>query len=112
MVEALGHAGIEARHWSTVGDGAASDREVFQWARRHDCVVLTHDLDFARILALAGGRSPSVVLLRTHRLLPGESATTLVNMLRRHATEIAKGAVVVLSADQERVRLLPLQPDS
>jgi predicted nuclease of predicted toxin-antitoxin system len=91
VVEALGHAGIEARHWSTVGDGAASDREVFQWARRHDCVVLTHDLDFARILALAGGRSPSVVLLRTHRLLPGESATTLVNMLRRHATEIAKG---------------------
>ena len=112
MVEALGHAGIEARHWSTVGDGAASDREVFQWARRHDCVVLTHDLDFARILALAGGRSPIVVLLRTHRLLPGESATTLVNMLRRHATEIAKGAVVVLSADQERVRLLPLQPNS
>ena len=31
-VEALEHAGIEARHWSTVGDGAASDRDVFQWA--------------------------------------------------------------------------------
>ena len=111
-VEALEHAGIEARHWSTVGDGAASDRDVFQWARRHGFVVLTHDLDFARILALAGSRSPSVVLLRTHRLLPSESATMLIKVLRRHAAEIAKGAVVVLSADQERVRLLPLQPNS
>ena len=36
-------AGIEARHWSAVGDGAASDREVFQWARRHGFVLLTHE---------------------------------------------------------------------
>ena len=111
-VEALEHAGIEARHWSTVGDGAASHLEVFQWARGHGFVVFTHDLDFGRILALAGSHSPSVVLLRTHRLLPAESAVMLVAVLRRHAAEIAKGALVVLSADQERVRLLPLQPNS
>ena len=58
-IEALAGAGIEARHWSTVGDGAASGREVFQWVRRHGFVLLTHDLDFSRILALAGGHSPS-----------------------------------------------------
>ena len=111
-VEALEHAGIEARHWNTVGEGAASDREVFQWARRQGYVVLTHDLDFGRILALAGSRSPSVVLLRTHRLLPAESAMMLVTVLRRHAVAIEKGAVVVLGAEHERVRLLPLQPNS
>lgn len=111
-VEALDHAGIEARHWSTVGDGAASDEEIFQWARRHRFVVLTHDLDFGRLLALAGSRWPSVVLLRTHRVLPSESATMLVKVLRRHEAEIEKGAVVVLNADQNRVRLLPLRRDS
>ncbi len=109
-VEALADAGIEARHWSNVGDGAASDREVFQWARRHRFVLLTHDLDFSRILALAGGRSPSVVLLRTHRLLPSDSAATLVQVLRRHAAEIETGAVVVVGPDRYRVRLLPLKP--
>lgn len=111
-VESLEDAGIEARHWSAIGDGAASDREVFQWARRHGFIVVTHDLDFSRILALAGGRSPSVILLRTHRLLPTDSATMLVNVLRRHAAQIQIGAVVVLSATRDRVRLLPLQPDS
>ena len=108
--EALADAGIEARHWSRVGDGAASDREVFQWAQRHRFVLLTHDLDFSRILALAGGRAPSVVLLRTHRLLPSDSATSLVKVLRRHAAEIETGAVVVVSPDRYRVRLLPLLP--
>ena len=109
-IEALAEAGIEARHWSTVGDGAASDRELFHWARRHGFVLLTHDLDFSRILALAGGRSPSVVLLRTHHLLPSDSATTLLEVLRRHVAEIETGAVVVVSPDRYRVRLLPLLP--
>ena len=109
-IEALADAGIEARHWSKVGEGAASDREVFQWARRHGSVLLTHDLEFSRILALTGGLSPSVVLLRTHRLLPSDSATTLVKVLRRHAAEIETGAVVVVSPDHYRVRLLPLRP--
>lgn len=90
--------------------GAASDREVFQWTRRHGFVLLTHDLDFSRILALAGGHLPSVVLLRTHRLLPSDLATTLVKVLRQHAAEIEMGAVVVVSPDHYRVRLLPLRP--
>lgn len=41
--EALGDAGIEARHWSAVGDSAASDREVFEWARRHGFIVSFQD---------------------------------------------------------------------
>ena len=48
--EALADAGIEALHWSKVGDGPASDREVFQCARLHGSLLLTHDLDFSRIL--------------------------------------------------------------
>ena len=111
-IEALADAGIEARHWSEVGDGAASDREIFQWARRHGFVLLTHDLDFSRILALTGGRSPSVILLRTHRLLPSDSADTLVEVLHRHAAEIETGSLVVVSPDRYRVRLLPLLPPS
>ena len=73
-------------------------------------MLLTHDLDFSRILALTGGRSPSVVLLRTHHLLPSDSAGTLVQVLHRHAPEIETGAVVVVSPDRYRVRLLPLLP--
>ena len=109
-VEALRSAGIEARHWSAVGDGRASDTEIFAWARRHGYVVFTHDLDFSRLVALAGDSTPSIVLLRTHRTLPHASADTLINALREHRAALEQGAVVVVHADQHRVRWLPLRP--
>ena len=110
-VDTLAGAGIESRHWSTTGDGKAFDRTVFEWACRHGWVVLTHDLDFSRLLALTGARAPSVVLLRTHRLLPTDSGAMLINVLRRHAAEIEDGAIVVLDTDRHRIRLLPLRRD-
>lgn len=110
-VGTLESARIEARQWSAVGNGAAPDRVVFDWARRQGCVVLTHDLDFSRLLALSGTRAPSVVLLRTHRLLPEDSAISLCNVLRRHAADIENGAIVVLDTDRHRIRLLPLRQD-
>lgn len=48
-IEVLADAGIEARHWSTSGDGAASDpRKSSQWPPGHGFVLLTHDLDGRR----------------------------------------------------------------
>jgi predicted nuclease of predicted toxin-antitoxin system len=110
--ETLEGTGFEARHWSAVGDGAASDREVFEWARRHDFTVLTRDLDFGRLLALTGARSPSVVLLRMHRVLPADLGIRLTDVLRRHATDLDRGAIIALDADSDRVHLLPLRRDS
>ena len=110
-VGTLESARIEARQWSAVGNGAAPDRVVFDWARQQGCVVLTHDLDFSRLLALSGARAPSVVLLRTHRLLPEDSAISLCNVLRRHAADIENGAIVVVDTDRHRIRLLPLRQD-
>jgi predicted nuclease of predicted toxin-antitoxin system len=66
------------QHWSAIGDGRASDREIFEWASRNGFVVFTHDLDFGRLLALTGSAGPSVVLLRTLRILPTETAGTIV----------------------------------
>ena len=60
-VQTLIDAGHEVIHWSGVGPSGAPDTEVIMWARTHDYVVLTSDLDFAAILASTGGRVPSVV---------------------------------------------------
>ena len=74
-IEALADAGIEARHWSTVGDGAASDREVFQWARSHGFAVLTHDLDFSRLVPPIGYVPPVECEEQYHR---GHKAAVVV----------------------------------
>ena len=40
-----------ATHWSRVGALDAPDEEILSWARAHEHIVLTHDLDFGAILA-------------------------------------------------------------
>ena len=57
----LAGTGIESVHWSSVGPHSASDAEIMAYALKHDCVVLTQDLDFSSILAATRGTKPSVV---------------------------------------------------
>jgi len=63
-VPAIRSAGIEAVHWSKVGDPKAPDHDVIAWAVAHEAVLLTNDLDFGAILAASGHLKPSVLQLR------------------------------------------------
>ncbi len=54
--------GIKAIHWSSVGNPNAKDEEIAEWARMHDYIVFTHDLDFGTMLALTRTSRPSIIL--------------------------------------------------
>ena len=60
--------GIESVHWYGIGTPNAKDTEIMAYAKEHDYVVLTCDLDFSAILSTTHGHKPSVVQLRTHGL--------------------------------------------
>ena len=64
-VRLLADAGIESAHWSELGSGDAPDVEIMAFAKAHDYVVFTHDLDFSAILAATHGDKPSVVQVRS-----------------------------------------------
>lgn len=68
-VPALQRNGWPAAHWSTVGDPRAPDQDIFNWAREHEYVIVTHDLDFGTLLALTHAAGPSVLQLRTQDVL-------------------------------------------
>jgi predicted nuclease of predicted toxin-antitoxin system len=63
-------SGLQAAHWSELGAGDASDLDIMSYAEAHDYIVLTHDLDFAAILAATHGKKPSVVQIRAEQLAP------------------------------------------
>jgi predicted nuclease of predicted toxin-antitoxin system len=44
-VKVLQDAGLEAVHWSTMGDIRAADEVIMSWARENEFIVFTHDLD-------------------------------------------------------------------
>jgi predicted nuclease of predicted toxin-antitoxin system len=105
-------ADIEAVHWITAGRADAPDIEIMAFARAHDYVVLTHDLDFGSILAVTNGQKPSVVQMRSQDVTPERIGAMLISALRQLETELGDGALVTLDPRRTRVRLLPLRSQS
>lgn len=95
-------------HWSQVGDPRAPDTEILDWARKHDHLVFTHDLDFSRILALTHAEGPSVLQVRTEDVLPSGIGDLVVNAIEQFSSLIESGAIVVIDATSSRARGLPL----
>jgi predicted nuclease of predicted toxin-antitoxin system len=107
---ALEGRGIEAVHWSSIGAPDADDEILFSWARDHEHVVLTCDLDFARLLALTGMKRPSVVLLRARNTSPEALAARAVGLLQNHAQALQGGAILMVDEAKSRIQILPLRP--
>lgn len=103
----LSALGWEVEHWGTLGDGRAPDEEILVWARAHDWVIVTADLDFGRMTVESGLASPSVVLLRTGGTLPVDIGLALVSSVDRNRASLEAGALLVFDGAQERLRALP-----
>ena len=101
--------GIEAVHWSSVGNPSAPDQELMDWAREGGYIVFTHDLDFGTLLAIVGATGPSVLQVRILNLLPSAIGTDVLRLLSQYADELARGALITLDGTTARVRLLPIR---
>jgi predicted nuclease of predicted toxin-antitoxin system len=109
FVAMLAAEGFEAAHWSAVGPAPADDIDIVSYARTHDMVVVTHDLDFSAILAATNGAKPSVVQIRVADMTPAFLLGPAVAGLRRCAAELQEGALLTIDIDRQRLRLLPLR---
>jgi predicted nuclease of predicted toxin-antitoxin system len=106
---ALVSRGIDAVHWSQVGDGGAPDETIMRYARENRWVVLTQDLDFGVLLALTHALGPSVVQLRTNDSLAARMVPYVVAAVTAHRKLLQAGALVTVDEVRSRVRVLPLK---
>lgn len=107
-VDFLKEFNFESRHWSQTGDIRASDKEIFDWSRENDFIIITQDLDFSTLLALSNSEKPSVILIRTKNSLPEQFGQILINVLKKYSKELKAGAHIVLDSISSRIRILPL----
>lgn len=107
-VPLLGKHGWISVHWSQVGDPWASDRDLMDWALARGHIVFTHDLDFGTVLALTHARGPSVFQVRAGGMVPEQLETLVVVALKKHESDLASGAIVVVDQSKNRVRILPI----
>jgi predicted nuclease of predicted toxin-antitoxin system len=109
-VPVLAQAGHDAVHWSAIGDPAALDAAICEWARTEDRVILTNDLDFPQLLAHSKQAKPSVILLRGEPLVPEVRATLVLTALQQCETELLEGAILTLDwSGAFRCRILPVE---
>ena len=100
--------GFASTHWSSIGDPGAKDSEILAYARAHEYIIITCDLDFSTILSVTHGQKPSVVQVRTHGFRIEALSNMLASTLNENSTELENGAILSIDAKKSRVRLLPL----
>jgi predicted nuclease of predicted toxin-antitoxin system len=108
-IQTLRSAGFEALHWSSIGKATDADIVIMDYARNHDCIVFTHDMDFGMLLALTNATAPSVLQIRTADVMPDAISPLILHALTAYANELEQGALLVIDAAKMRVRLLPLE---
>ena len=101
--------GLNAIHWSTIGQQNAPDSEVLEWARENNHIVFTHDLDFSAILSLTREVGPSVIQVRTQDVTPAAIGSPVMTALRDPQEELNQGAIVTVQLHASRVRVLPIR---
>lgn len=107
-VAALQDAGFEAVHWSSIGSISSPDKEILEWVKSFQYVLLTHDLDFGAILAATNTDAPSVIQLRVQDLAPSRAKQFVIKAMHDFRQELEQGALISLDEDKARVRILPL----
>jgi predicted nuclease of predicted toxin-antitoxin system len=100
---------FEAHHLGELGEGRLPDAEILAKARSAGFVLVTHDLDFAELVAKSGGALPSVILFRLRNMHPDRQIEHFSRVLDEAAAALAEGALVTVRESALRIRRLPLR---
>lgn|ERR1017187_822652 len=102
-------AGLDATHWSVIGDPRATDRANMEWAQSNDYIVFTHDLDFGAILVATQASGPSVIQIRAENVLPEDVGDAVIAAIRRFQDGLEQGVLISVDPERARARILPLK---
>jgi predicted nuclease of predicted toxin-antitoxin system len=109
-VEALRGANHDAIHLRDEGLIRLPDSQIAAKAVAESRIVLTFDLDFGDILAVARSDAPGVIIFRLRNQTPTAVNPRLFRVIAECAAELGSGAIVIVEDEGFRVRRLPIQP--
>ena len=100
--------GHDAVHAAESGLSRAADIAVMSRARQESRTIITADLDYPRLLAIAGLSAPSPILFRGGNWSDAETIQRVGEVIQAVTAEEIAGSIVVV--DRRRVRRrLPIQ---
>lgn len=108
IVKWLRQNGHDAIHLRDQGLQRMPNGAIFEKATREDRIVITFDLDFGEIAALAKGRKTSVILFRLKNTRMHNVIERLSSVIECFADPLAKGSIITVEDTRSRVRHLPI----
>lgn len=100
--------GHDAIHLRDLGLQRMSDEKIIEKAIAEDRIILTHDLDFSRLVAVGQSRLPSVITFRLKDMRPIQVNAYLSETLARFEIDLRAGALISVSDGSIRSRRLPI----
>jgi predicted nuclease of predicted toxin-antitoxin system len=107
-IEYLRDRGHDAEHWSRLGPSDAKDEDIMEYCLQNHAVILSGDLDFAKLHAFAGSVLPSVIQLRSPDMLPESIGQYVARALSVAAQNLEDGAVATVTPPRVRITKLPI----
>jgi predicted nuclease of predicted toxin-antitoxin system len=107
-VQSLRQQGWDITRVSQLLPVHTSDREILDYARQEEQVVVTQDLDFSNLLALVGYRRPSLITLRLATADPESITQRLLEVLPHIEQALTEGSAVTIGEVIVRVHMLPI----
>ena len=108
VVHWLRQQGYDAIHLRDEGLHRMANGEIFAKAIIENRTIITFDLDFGEIVALAKGQRVSVILFRLHNTRTSHLIDRLTTVVADSMEALEEGAVVVVEESRHRVRYLPV----
>jgi predicted nuclease of predicted toxin-antitoxin system len=104
----LADRGHDAAHAADLGLHRATDSEIMARAKQEARTVITADLDYPRLLAVAGASEPSLILFRNGNWSEADVRLRLSEILATLNDADIAHSIIVVDRDRVRRRRLPI----
>ncbi len=101
--------GHDARHAADIGLERAADEDIMRVAAEQGMTIVTADLDYPRLLALANTDKPGVVLFRDGDWSEADVVRRMKDVLDALPREDIENSIIVVDHRSIRRRRLPLK---
>jgi predicted nuclease of predicted toxin-antitoxin system len=106
----LSERGHDAVHATAIGLERAPDSNIIEYARREARIIVTADLDYPRLLAVAAAAEPSVILFRGGEWSDGDIVARMARLLQNVSEPDFEHSILVIGPHRIRRRRLPIVP--
>jgi predicted nuclease of predicted toxin-antitoxin system len=100
--------GWDVLHTGDIGLSRSTDRQILEFNRNEQRVIITLDSDFHTILALTNASTPSVIRIRLEGLRGPDLALLIKRIWPRVEPQVKKGAMLTVTESGIRIRNIPV----